>query len=389
MSLEKIIERRITGIRPFDELPINAQIWYEAHNHHQLHRLVHAAGAHRPGIIYGLEVVASATRDRTVVVAPGIAIDPDGQMVLLADPVFLPINDPHQVFIALSFRRNVDRASAVSVGAGQEYFREVEGREVKQLREMPRTACLELARLFRSGEDKPIRDAVNPIIPGTDELNLLYRQVAFPYCAVDAGIGELSYVPLGNKGNWNPNRSGLLHLLREARSQGFHLTFQGPLNLRDDTTVNPPVMLYVAGQQAFQALNDADRDGLQRYLDGGGMLFAEASGGNEEFASALRDLAARLGAALKPVQTGHPLLTAHHVFAAPPAGAQATGGLELDGNVGILLSTLNYGGAWQGQINDPEGPNTRDRIRQALEFGANIIAYAARRRRRRLLAQLG
>ena len=395
MSLENIIRRRITGIRPFDELPIDAEVWHEAHNHHRLHRLLHAAGVHRSGIVYGLEVIASRTRPRTVIVAPGIAIDPDGQAVLVAEPTFLEIGDPHQVYIVLSFQRNLDRASAVQVGSGQEYYREVEGRVLQATRELPRTPYLELARLFRSGDDKPIRDAAHQLAPGTDELNLLYRQLAFPFCSVDDRIGELSYVPLGGKGVWNPNRSGLIYLLREARGQSFHLSFDGPRNLRNDNLSAAPLLLYMAGQQGFQPLSKSDQEGVQRYLDANGMLVGEASQGSKEFADAFRSLAASLGATLKPVEANHSLMTAHHVFPAPPPGGQQTGTLEMDSENGILLSTLDYGAAWQGQLvnlnssNSASSTDPRTRIRNAQEFGVNIIAYTARRRRRRMLARLG
>ena len=65
LNLDEIIGKPITGVRPFNELPIDAEIWREAHNHHHMHRLLHAAAVHRSGIVYGLEVVASSA-ERTV-----------------------------------------------------------------------------------------------------------------------------------------------------------------------------------------------------------------------------------------------------------------------------------------------------------------------------------
>ena len=93
MPLEELIARPITGIRPFNELPIDAEIWREAHEHHHVHRQLHAAAAHRPGIVVGLDVVASAVRERTIVVSPGVGIDADGQTVVKPDGRRFPPGD--------------------------------------------------------------------------------------------------------------------------------------------------------------------------------------------------------------------------------------------------------------------------------------------------------
>jgi hypothetical protein len=232
MALEEILARTITGIHPFNELPVDAEIWREAHDHHYAHRELHSLAAHRPGIVLGLEVVASASRERTVIVASGIAIDPEGQTVVLPEPVLFPIEEKGQTYFTLSFLRTADRKSAVTVGGGQQHYRLVEGRNVTATEDLPKGPYLELARIYRTGADKPIRDAANPFDPGSDELNLLNRRVAFPHCYADVAVGELSYVPRADPSAWKPNRAGLWHLLREGNGRGFHLDFTGPINLR-------------------------------------------------------------------------------------------------------------------------------------------------------------
>ncbi|BDI34263.1 hypothetical protein CCAX7_63140 [Capsulimonas corticalis] len=387
MPLEEIITRSITGIRPFNELPIDAEIWREAHNHHSLHRHLHAVAAHRPGIVFGLEVVASKVTERTIVVAPGVAIDSNGQTIVLEQPVSFTIEEPRQIYIVLSFLRAADRNSAVTVGGGQQFYREVEGRDLKQTKELPATPYLELARIFRSGPEKPIRDAAKAFTPASDEINLLYRPIAFPHCFADIGVGELSYVPKTGASAWNPNRAGLWNLVREGNGCGFHLAFTGPLNLRAPS-FGPadPALVYVAGAQGFQPLADAEVDGVRRYLDSGGLLFAESCGG-EEFTNSFLELAGKLGADLKDVAAGHPLLMSHHVFSAPPGGPK--GRLQADLNAGVIFGDRNYGGAWQGDVPDPGAVDARERIRQAQEFGLNVVALAAQRRRVRELSGMG
>lgn len=388
MPLEDIISRQITGIAPFNELPIDAEIWREAHNHHHLHRKLHAVSSHRAGIVSGLEVVPSQSKATTVVVAPGVAIDSEGRTIIVSEPVTIDLIETRQVYIILSFQNTQDLHSAVTVGGGTEYFREVEGRQLAHTKDLPTTSYLELARVFRTGADKAIKEPANPFDPGSDELNSLFRPISFPHCYADVAVGELSYVGKTEPGAWKPNRGGLWNLLREGNGAGFHLTFNGTINLQAAGT-NDPALLYVAGRQGFQPRTEAEMAGLQKYLDGGGLLFGEAAGGNAEFAQGFQELAAKLGAKLKKVAKGHPLLTSHHVFSAPPPGSQAKGDLMIDPEAGVLFSSFDYGGAWQGEVEHPDALDARERIRQAQEFGLNVVAYAAARRRVRQLSRLG
>jgi hypothetical protein len=377
MPLDNLIARPITGIRPFNELPIDAEIWHEAHEHHHHHRQLHSIGVHRPGIAYGLDVVA--TGSRTVAVAPGVGIDSEGQTIVLSEPVYFTMAEKGQFYITLSFLRTADRNSGVTVGGGVQYYRVVEGRDLKATQEVPRNAYLELARIYRSEADSPVRNAANRFDPAADELNLLHRQWAFPHCYADASIGELPYVPLGDVHAWKPNRAGLWHLVREGNGSGFHLDFSGPLNLRAATEIALPTLLYMAGAHGFQPLSDAEISGLNHFLSTGGLLMGEAVGGSAEFQQSFDELARRVGAELRPIKAEHPLLSSHHVFAGAPRGA-AEGTLSLDETRNVMLSTADYGAAWRGAV--PHNKDSRDRIREAHEFGLNIVAYAAAQRRR-------
>ncbi len=388
MPLEDLLTRPIVGINPFNELPIDAEIWRLAHGHHHTHRYLHALTAHRPGVVLGLEVIASEARERTVVIAPGIAIDPEGRTIVVREPVVLTIEPVSRmyIYITLAFLRAHDRASGVMVGDGQQFYKEVEGYDLTATKELPRTPYLELARIYCSTQDKTVRDAANPSAPGSDEINRLYCRAAFPHCCAD--VGELSYVPKTSASPWNPNRAGLWNLLREGNAAQFHLTFTGSLALTGPSSAAPS-LLYMAGRQSFQPLKEAEVDGLRQFLDGGGMLLGEAGQGSREFAEGFEALAGQLGAKLKPVAKGDPLLTVHHVFSAPPPGGQSAGTVSADADNGLVFSTYDYGAAWQGEVDHPDAPDARARIRQAQEFGLNIIAAAAQRRRTRELSRLG
>jgi hypothetical protein len=387
-SPDEFLARPITGIQPFNELPVDAEIWREAHEHHHQHRRLHAAIAHRAGILFGLEVLAWPGQVGGVIVAPGVGIDAAGQTVVLSKPIRFVLEERSQIHLILSFLRTEDENSVIRVRGGKQPYRLEEGRAVGPVatRDLPRTAFLELARIERSSATAPVRDAANPFDPAIDELNLLHRPLAFPHCYVDAAVGELPYVPRQAPPRaWKPNRAGLVNLLREASGRGFHLDFLGPVNLRAAEALRAPVLLYVAGDDGFQRLAQEEIDGLGTFLAEGGMIWAEATG-DEGFEAAFGELAGALGANLAPLPPGHPLLTAHHVFAAPPPGAREPGGLWGDDAAGVFFNTLDYGRLWHGNITP--SADGRERIRAAQEWGMNIIAFAARRRRLRELSRL-
>lgn len=102
----------------------------------------------------------------------------------------------------------------------------------------------------------------------------------------------------------------------------------------------------------------------------------------------IQALLMQLGAKLKPVEKNHALLNSHSVFGVPPTGARPDGMLLADTEAGIIFSTWDYGGAWNGDTvqNDPR--ESREVIRQSHEFGLNLIAYAAARKRRIELSRL-
>jgi hypothetical protein len=56
--------------------------------------------------------------------------------------------------------------------------------------------------------------------------------------------------------------------------------------------------------------------------------------------------------------------------------------VQADLEKGVILSTNDYGAAWQGEV------DSRDKVRNAQEFGHNVIAFAARRRRLAELARM-
>lgn len=390
MSVDSILGgRAVIGVKAFDELPVTGKIWQEAHDHHHAHRRLHAIKAHRPGIVYGLEVISAPTPGSTLIIAPGMAVDDDGNVLLLRKPVSFNLVEPQMSYLILTYQAAPDQESKVNVSGGVEMYRFYEACVLTNTKTLPATPYIELARVFRSRTLPPIKNAADACDPGHDEINLLHRRVAFPHCFADVAVGEVAYVPRTNVTAWKPNRVGLVNLLREGSGYGFHLDFSGLLSLGGSAVKNPPAMVYMAGKEAFTPLEESEIAALKRYLAEGGFLFAESCVGDTGFAAGFTELATALGANLAPVAHGSPLLSAHYVFSRPPAGGAASGELKADLQTGILFSTYDYGGAWRGAVEEGAAQSTRTVIREAMEFGLNVLRYAAGRQRAYELSQLG
>lgn len=386
MTFETILNRPITNIEAFNELAIDSEVWREAHDHHGQHRFLHALTAHRPGIVYGLEVFVSKSKEKSIVVAPGVAVDGEGNILLVTSPETLTLDQKGENLITLSFEQNYDSRSAMQLGGGTKYFRVIESRRLLVTKEAPQTSFIELARIDRSTATAAVKEAENPFDPGDNELNLLYRPLAFPYCPADGGVGELVFLPKKDAAQWKLNRPGLVNFIREANQAGFHLQFTGPLNLRGEHDDDSPLFLYAAGAQETQEMAAPQVEGLRKYLDQGGTILVEAARGNAAFAKSFDKVVSALGAKLTSVAAGHPLLTSHVAFPAAPSGGQDSGEVSIDEENGIIFSTFDYGSAWQGELAGKD--KRREVIRQSVEFGMNVAAFAQLRRRKYQLMRL-
>lgn len=385
MPIEEIISRRISGIDPFNDLPIDADIWREAHEHHHLHRRLHAAAMHRPGIVYGLEVVVADQKKAELVIAPGLAIDGEGRAMRVDEPQRMALGQESASYIVLKYIEEYDARSKVRVSSGERPYRRVEGFDIAaEASKSP--GAIELARVDRTGSRAPVRPAQDPLDPGEDELSLLFRSLAFPHCYADGVVGEVCLLPKADPAAWKPNRPGLVALLRAANGLGFHVDYAGLANLRAIGAPDP-LLLYASAAGDFKPPTDEQTEGLRRYLLGGGTFFAEASGGSPEFAEGLRTLAERMGFKLSPIVRGAPLLSAHVAFSAPPPGAKE-GGLWSDPTGAFVMGDGDLGAAWSGRIDGLTPVAARERSRTAVDLGLNLLVHANARKRAAYLAQI-
>ena len=348
-------------IKPYDGMPVTADVWDKAHTYHRQVNESHNLFFHGAGILSGLDVAASDPADNIVFVLPGIAVDPSGQVIVLSEPVAYDLGSEMDgpLFLLLSHRESTVGDEKTKKENGLQYTRDEFLLTARA--EIPQGSWLELARFNRSDRNAAIHDAVNPAHPAANELDLRYRQLI---ALKSEKLVTTALVNLGEKADasWV---DGLLHLAEEACA-GKNL------RLVVDTfpQVTPDVMgydlLFLAGTGKF-TLSTAQANGLKGYIERGGMIFIDAC--NEAAVESFGKVIEQTGVKLQDVSKGHALLTHPYLFAQAPAGSQKTG--ELKAGKGIIYSTCNYGGLWNGEA--AGRTPTREEIRAAMEFGVNVI----------------
>jgi len=374
MELKDIIKFQLKRINPFQGLVIDADIWRDSHEYHREQQRLHMLAFHYVGIVGGLEVAANEPPDLSVNIRPGMAVDPEGNIIIVPKIQRYHIQTPEKrtLYLIIQFRE-VPTEPYQPPDGGQP-TRILEAYRIQEREKLPSEPHLELARIIFDPADKEIRDAKNPSQPGKNDINLNFRKEATSRPAETIVIG---HAVLGEDSK-DLHISGLQNLIREINRQGsFEVNLEENIPL--DKKINQCALIYLTGNGHF-VLTAEQQTALGNFLESGRVIFGEgcaegqqeaASKGAKEFGLAFNQLASQLNCKLEVVQRGHPLLSAVHVFSEVPQGAEPP--MLLEGGH-MVYSASDYGCAWQGGHQDQ--PLSREIIRSSLEMGANIIAYA-------------
>ena len=363
-------------IQPVDGLAVTAAVWEEAHDYHRLRQRFHNLLGHGPGILTGLEVIASDPPDTSVYILPGVAIDTGGEVITLGEPVAYDLGAAQgPLYLLLTYGEGPPRAGTGPGPASETLYVHAEfGIETRP--SLTDAVGVELARIRRQAREAPIADAQDPEQPAPNEIDLRFRR---EIGAAPQEVASMAVCYVGGAANERHGRgaSTLGRAMRHAAKT--------PLWVDDDVSLGQELgsytLVYLVGQAAF-ALSPDEMNALYAYLQEGGTVFFEScrqSPGAEEADGAFLDLLGSLGIQLEAVEPGHPLLSEPHLFAAPPPGFATAGEPKLLAVAGVILSSHDYGCLWQGEHHG--GAPSREEIRAAHEWGHNLVAYALRRRR--------
>lgn len=351
-------------IKPYDGMSVTADVWNQAHEYHRQYNQAHNLFFHGSGILVGLEVVASDPPDSMVFILPGVAIDPYGKVIVLAEPVAYDLGDEIDgpLFLTIIQRESTTNLKKNNDGSGLAFLQDEFLITARQ--SVPERSMVELARFTREKRTSNIKDAENPKGPKINEIDLRFRRnisLNSEQLLTSAVIylGEVKEKIQGQ---------GLIRLA-DVVKKSDHIN----LVVNDDVQLDPGVLgntfIYLIGAGKFK-LTNAQLKGLQGYITRGGFLFMEAIDdlAADSFRAAVKEI--QLELKVNPTK-GEVLLSEPYFFAEIPQGFKSEGEL-LMGNGGVL-STFNYGALWSGESKDRKP--TRGDLRTAFEWGANLLTF--------------
>lgn len=238
--------------------------------------------------------------------------------------------------------------------------------------------------------------ATNRELKFKDEL-LALRQEEGPEDRVQRG--KLSIAKLRHTGGWNVAPAALSNLQRFVANE---------LGVRVDTTPHEfPIndkqlfsyhLVFMHGRNSFR-LSPAEREQLRTYIERGGMLFADAVCGSEEFARAFRSEMAKVfpDAPLERIPIDNPLFTPEYsgfdiqkVSRRDPQQGDPTGplkaeyrqvepdleGIKIGDRYGVVFSPYDLSCALENHASlECAGYTSED----AAKIGINVILYSLNR----------
>jgi hypothetical protein len=195
---------------------------------------------------------------------------------------------------------------------------------------------------------------------------------------------------LRHGGDWETPRN--FEALRAELGRRMRLEFDSAretvLPNGNDLAQRP--LLYLSGHGKI-VLTPGEEAGLRGYLEGGGLLWADACCGSREFDASLRELLGRLlpAGGLAPLPGDHPVLSSGHVIASVRAADRPrqrdTGfterpprleGLTVNGRLAVIYSPDSLGCGWATY---PMGAGCQLHDEDALRLSVNILLYALTR----------
>ncbi|MGB2853808.1 MAG: DUF4159 domain-containing protein [Dehalococcoidia bacterium] len=373
MPIEDFFKYQRRRINPFKGLVIDVPTWADAHNYHRDQQRLHAISMHRYGIVAGLEVVAWNPADSSVVIYPGIAVDSDGNLIVVSETqrFYIKTEESGTAYIVIEYSEIPQEMTQSLDGEKAEPLYIMEAYRIGEQRQPPAEPCMELARVTIAGENAVIRDAQNPLNPGSSEIDTRYRPLAGSWQR-----GQIALALVDQPSSMR-HQEGVLNLVQAInQSTDYRAHFKGTVGLGGE--IRDCDLLCMCGSDEFTLTQDQETV-LLNFLSRGGVLLGEAcrEEGQEAkaFGQAFASLAQRLGRNLRSVDRGHAVLKIHHLFAAAPVGLG--GPVMLMEDQGMLYSDGDFGCMWAG--GKGAKPMPREAIREALELGVNIALYAHER----------
>jgi hypothetical protein len=375
-------------INPFERLNatngllINAERWRKVQEYHRQRQNFHYQALHQPGIVCGLGVklitsnspVPEIYKDgRGIQIQPGIAIDLQGNPIIVPQPQNLhidkqPQKDSFTVYVIVDYRDPDD----LEVSSTQEMLEEKFRLDVKV--RPPKDLEIELCRIvFPANQEIKIALAQDILRPGYNNIDFRYRQLATIRPQETIKIAQLRHSDRA----YGENFANLDYLLRATT--GLYPQLQGSQSVElvaiNDPKLQEYDLLYLTGQNSTIE-DDREIAVLQQYLASGGVLLIDGLLDANNFSQSALELTKKLGYSLKPLSKTHYLRRQPFLFAALPQSFNKQP-LQILGDRGVIMVYGNLASLWGL---DEQLSLSREQIRSGQELGINILHYAWKRR---------
>lgn len=367
MNIEDLSAFALQRVVPSEGLAIDAATWQAAHGYHQTAQRLHTRALHGWGIATGLRVTAATPPGRLIILQPGVALDRDGNVIRVPQPIRLaiPAGATGTICCVLRFAE-----VPVESGNNQPPSRSNEFFHLLAAPPPVRPSDIEVARIEIGDAGSPIVAAQDGWAPGTHQIDERFRRQLRLPIGDSLALGQLA---LTDQAGSVPHRRGLIQVVRDLQASApFAVQFVG--DVRAEAAVGSCHLLYLAGAGSVR-MTPKEGAQLLAFLRGGGVLFAEPCVEIERqrqedgrFVATFSKLMADLKHELEPIGAGHPLFSARYVFGVPPEGAGGHAPLLARGTV--ILNPNDYGCCWQG--GSAGKPLQREVVRAAIEFASNL-----------------
>lgn len=373
-------------LRVYDSLMIDAERWQKAHDYHRQRQNVYYQALNQPGIVHGLgvrnteppqEVAAQFRLQPWLKIQPGVAIDWEGNPIIVPQTVDFPLRLPDtnensfeaiDLFLVASYRdpENLKRKNTEDVI--QETFR------LDQKTTVPTKGEVELCRIKWQPGTNRVSIPQNVLAPSFNELDLRYRLTAKNRTQATLNISV--------KDTHNSrSQENLSCLMASVHSLYSHFEGAPELNqiiLRSIDTLKTCDLFFILSQEVAK-LDRQEIAVLKQYLAMGGVVVFEVSRG--ENINSVGDLVAQKlefdpSIWQKDLARKHPLRTEPFLFALLPEIDRCP--IEVWHNDGgIILVEGELSSAWGF---DEDLLLSRSEVRAAHEFGINMLYFGWRRR---------
>jgi hypothetical protein len=344
-------------VHPFTGLVIDVDTWATAHDYHRRHQQLHLLTGHGSGVASGLEVLPTDPPSDSVVIEPGVAVDPQGNVIVVPERQQIALGtEAGPCYIVLDYVESIPTAAE---GENQDMrARVLEDFRLRVLHSLPEAPAIELARVDLATKGDAVIAAPNPWAPENGQIDLRNRPRMQSSAPREMTVALLIH---GDEAAMAGHVTGFQYWVRELGYCGVRANVIRP----SGAAIPAADLLYVTAA-ASEALPPAIIKGIGEHVTRGAWLFADSCGEGTEMLDSMAGLLKTRKASSS--HTEELILGSRFVFGEPPPGASANGKFVWGENA--VLSPRDYGCAWYGRHNGKSF--SREHIRAALEFGVNV-----------------